>query len=111
MKTKIGTRRFAGILTGLTFLVVGVTGVLMFFHVKSGTIVGLHEWLGICFLVAAGFHLAINWRSFASYLNSPAFWIGVVVVGMACALALAIPNDHGQRKRGNQSGYGANIRR
>jgi Na+/melibiose symporter-like transporter len=95
MKTDIETRRIISIVTGLTFLLVSVTGALLFFHVKSGPLVDLHEWIGILFLITAVWHLAINWRSFTSYLNNRAFWLGALGVALVCALII----KHARRAR------------
>lgn len=112
MKTTVETRRLTSIVTGLTFLLVSVTGILMFFHVKSGTIVNLHEWLGIGFLVAAGWHLAINWRAFATYLNNRVFWVGALGVALACALIISLPSEGGRgRHGGRQATYSTVIQR
>jgi len=55
-----------------TFLVVGISGVLLAFHVKTGGIKALHEWIGYAFMAAGMLHLAINWRTFASYVRQRA---------------------------------------
>lgn len=55
-----------------TFLVVGISGVLLAFHVKTGGIKALHEWIGYAFMAAGILHLAVNWRTFASYVRQRA---------------------------------------
>jgi CDP-diglyceride synthetase len=112
MKTDIETRRIISIVTGLTFLLVSVTGALLFFHVKSGPLVDLHEWIGILFLITAVWHLAINWRSFTSYLNNRAFWVGALGVALVCALIISMPGEHGRgRHGGNHATYSTIIQR
>ena len=112
MKTDIATKRFTSIVTGLTFLLVAMTGILMFFRVKSSSLVDLHEWLGIFFLIAAVWHLTINWRSFASYLKNRAFWVGALGVALVCALIISLPSEGGRgRHRGNHATYSTVILR
>ncbi|QOX77673.1 DUF4405 domain-containing protein [Trichlorobacter lovleyi] len=55
-----------------TFLVVGISGVLLAFHVKISGIKALHEWIGYAFMAAGILHLAVNWRTFASYVRQRA---------------------------------------
>ena len=104
----------AGIITGLTFAVAAVTGLIMFFNYKNGSITQLHQWIGLAFLAAAVWHVCINWRAFSSYLKSPAFWVGLAAVAIICALILALPGGRGQgqgRGRAFQTGYGRGINR
>jgi len=55
-----------------TFMVVGISGVLLAFHVKTGGLKALHEWIGYAFMAAGILHLAVNWRTFASYVRQRA---------------------------------------
>lgn len=68
-------------ITAALFIIVAFTGVLLLFHVGSGTAKEIHEMLSVLFVVAAVLHLILNWRVFASYLKKPAtIGLGVVVV-------------------------------
>ncbi len=72
--------------TTATFLVVGVTGVMMFFHWGERAVKGMHEWFGVVMTVASLLHLWRNWRSLTAYLRKgPQLQIalGVAVVGVA----------------------------
>lgn len=51
------------------FLVSAVTGAMLFLHWQSGMVRDAHEWLGIAFVVVAGWHVARNWRAFMHYLR------------------------------------------
>jgi len=79
-------RKWATPLTVGSFLVMGVTGTLMFFHLDSGLNKTVHEWAGWAMLLGVGAHLAINWRAFMGYFKRPVA-LGVMGAG---ALALAI---------------------
>ena len=49
------------------FLIVGGTGVLMFFHLLDDYTKVVHEFLGISFVVFAIFHIRMNWSSIKNY--------------------------------------------
>ena len=99
MSSKIENRRMTSVITGLTFFLVAITGLLLFFHIKSRAIIDLHEWAGIGFLVAATFHLVLNWKAFVSYLKHRAFWVGFVGLLIACALIISLQGED-RRPRG-----------
>ena len=44
----------------LTFLIVGVTGVLLLFHIQGGGSKFLHEWMSVGFLILCVVHMIIN---------------------------------------------------
>lgn len=54
-----------------SFLVMAVTGVLIFLHLDSGLNKTLHEWAGFALLAGAGAHVALNWRPFTMYFRRP----------------------------------------
>jgi len=83
------TRRFNGrafisVMTGVSFVAMSVTGVVLFVT-PPGRIAhwtgwrmlaltkdqwgGLHIWFSLIFMIAAGLHLYLNWRSFLSYFR------------------------------------------
>ncbi|WP_424939575.1 DUF4405 domain-containing protein [Aliiroseovarius sp. S253] len=83
-------RKWATPLTVGSFLVMGVTGTLMFFHLN--TMVGkvIHEWAGWLMLVGVGAHIVINWRALTIYFKRPlALWI--MGVGAALTIATLLP--------------------
>src|SRR5690606_455540 len=47
----------------LVFLVVGISGLLMFFHLFDGYTEVVHEILGLFFVVCAIFHIILNWKA------------------------------------------------
>jgi len=67
----------------VAFVVIAATGVLLFFHVKNGPIMVLHEWFGWVFVVAGAIHLVLNLRPLLAYLKLPA---ALVSIGVALAL-------------------------
>ncbi|TCO73927.1 DUF4405 domain-containing protein [Rhodovulum euryhalinum] len=81
MSTQATLRKFATPLTIGASLLLGVTGILMFFHANSGLNKLAHEWVGLAFVAIVGLHVAVNWRPFTAHLKRP--------VGQAAALAFA----------------------
>ncbi|EEW25579.1 DUF4405 domain-containing protein [Rhodobacter ferrooxidans] len=68
------------------FLLMGVTGVLMFFHLNTGLAKELHEWAGLLFVAGGLAHLWLNWRAFTTYLKRP---LASGIMGLG-ALALGV---------------------
>lgn len=69
MKKMFSDRTWISPITSMTFLVVGITGILLAFHIKNGGIKALHEWIGYAFTLAGFVHLAINWKVFILYFR------------------------------------------
>lgn len=65
---------YATALTTAVFLVVAVTGVLVFFHIGEKYIKGAHEWLGLAFVLAAGLHVARHWNGFVTLMKQKRTW-------------------------------------
>ncbi|SCA56322.1 conserved membrane hypothetical protein [Candidatus Terasakiella magnetica] len=49
-------QRYATVATIATSLVVGTSGVMLFFHLGESAVKGLHEWVGMGFVLAALLH-------------------------------------------------------
>jgi len=86
---KFRTRGFTTLLLTMASLVLGVSGIILYFTPKgrvalwtNWTLLGLtkDEWqavhinIAILFLVASGFHLYFNWTLFWSYVKAKAAW-------------------------------------
>lgn len=67
------------------FMVLSVTGGLLFFHVKNGSIMVLHQWFGWVFVAAGLLHLALNLTPLLAYLKLRRAWLS-----LAAAVFLAI---------------------
>jgi hypothetical protein len=82
-------------ITAGAFLLSGVTGILIFFHLESGTGKFMHEWLGWVLLGGAGLHAVANFAGLKSHL---ATLRGQLLVGIfAVALLVSfIPFGGGQ---------------
>lgn len=78
-------REWATPLTMGAFLLMAITGVLMFFHIEAGLGKALHEWLGWLFVAGVALHVTVNFAGFRRhFLQGPGRWI---VVGFALLTA------------------------
>lgn len=71
--TKNNKRDMATSLTSTIFLVIGTTGVMMYFHILDSYTKDLHEILGLVFVGVVFFHILFNWKSMKSYFNKKIF--------------------------------------
>ena len=76
-------RKWATPLTVGSFLIMGVTGILMFFHVESGLNGFIHEWAGWAMVAGVSAHLTMNWRAFTTYFKRP---LAKVIMGISAVL-------------------------
>lgn len=70
-----------------SFLLIGVTGLLMFFKVRGSLIVVAHEWLSPIFVIGACLHIWLNWGAVRTQLSRAR---GIGVVGLFAALLLLV---------------------
>lgn len=82
----VSLRAWATPLVVGAFLLMAVTGVLMFFHVNTGLAKGMHEWAGLVMVTGGIAHLWLNWRAFTTYLKRP---VGAAIMGLG-AVALGV---------------------
>ncbi|MFZ5811468.1 MAG: DUF4405 domain-containing protein [Thermodesulfobacteriota bacterium] len=73
-----------------------ISGVLMFFHVKSVVIVPTHEWASIVFLAACALHIVLNWKPLLLTLKGRPLHLsimGILVLFLAGMLySTTLPN-------------------
>ena len=89
-RVRVSLRSWATPLVVGSFLLMGASGVAMFFHVETGLMKVLHEWAGWILLVGAGAHLWLNWRAFATYFKRP-MAMGIMAVGAVLLGLSALP--------------------
>lgn len=92
-------RRFVTSGVGLTFLVVGVTGVLFQFFFKTRPLVQIHAWLGVAMVAVALIHILQNWRSMLSHLRDWRVYSLLIPAG----LAIWYVSQHSHRERHRES--------
>jgi hypothetical protein len=64
----------------LVFLVVTISGLLMYFHLLDGFTEVVHENLGVAFIIFAIFHILVNWRGLKTHFGKKVFLPAAVAV-------------------------------
>jgi len=67
-------------ITTFTFLVIAITGIMMFFHVLDQYTTQLHEILGLAFVFIAMFHIFYNIKSLKQYFKKKSFLVSALLV-------------------------------
>ncbi|MEX5727540.1 hypothetical protein Ga0609869_000893 [Rhodovulum iodosum] len=80
-------RKFATPLTIGAFLLMSVTGLLMFFHASTMTNKVVHEWVGLIFVAAALLHVFVNLRPFTAHMKRARGQAAVAVFALALGLS------------------------
>jgi len=80
------SRDFATSLTVGAFLLMSVTGVLMFFHLDMGLNKTAHEWTGLVLVTAVALHIMVNFVAFKRYFR---LWQGRVLIGTFTVLLVS----------------------
>jgi len=86
--TKIPARTWATPLVIGAFLLMSLSGLLMFFHWNTGLTAGAHQWFSWLFLLGAGGHIAANFRSFKAHLASRPGRASVAIFALALAASV-----------------------
>ena len=73
-----------------SFLIMGVSGVLMFFHLNTTLMKGVHEWAGWALLIGVVAHVVLNWRAFSTYFKRP-LAAGIMGLGAVVLAATFLP--------------------
>jgi amino acid transporter len=81
-------RNYVTPLITLVFLVVGITGVLMFFHLFDGCTEVVHEFLGLFFVVCAVFHVILNWKALKIHFRKRVFIPAALAVAVISMLLI-----------------------
>lgn len=83
------------LITG-SFLLIAITGVLMFFHIDTGLNKVAHEWLGFVMVFGTILHIMINIKGFKQMFNNT---MGKTIVGVfVLVLGLSFINLGGDEK-------------
>ncbi len=90
---------------GFSFLMISITGLLMMMHVQNHLITGLHEWLGVLFIITGLFHLALNWKPFLACFRSRQGAAATIAAIVISALLAVGGYFHGHDKNGNGTHY------
>ncbi|MFA7275962.1 MAG: DUF4405 domain-containing protein [Pseudobdellovibrionaceae bacterium] len=82
---QLSLRDWATPLVAGAFLLSGVTGVLIFFHLDSGLNKEAHEWLGWVLLIGAAAHIVSNFTAFKKRLMQP---LTKVIIGLFATILI-----------------------
>jgi len=80
--TKQLQKSIATSLTAILFVIIGISGVLMYFHLLDKYVKELHEIIGLVFVAVVFFHIYYNFKSMKGYFKTKVFWISVVLFSM-----------------------------
>lgn len=72
----------------LVFLVVALTGLLMFFHLFDGYTEVVHEILGLFFVILAVFHIILNWKALKIHFKKRVFIPAALAVAVISILLI-----------------------
>ncbi len=75
-------KSFATSLTTFAFIVMGTTGVLMYFHILDNYTKELHEILGLAFVVIVFAHVFFNWKAMRKYFTKKIFYISAGIISI-----------------------------
>lgn len=92
-----------------SFLIIAVSGILMFFHVKTGALKILHEWIGLFFVMAAVLHIMLNWKVFLSYLMDRRAAVSIIAalsISLLLMVTGILSNGGHDSNRGHQNPNG-----
>jgi hypothetical protein len=79
-------RAYATPLTIGTFLIMGATGILMFFHTNTTLNKVVHEYVGLVMVAAVILHVVLNWRAFQTYFKRP---VALTLMGASAVMLAA----------------------
>jgi len=77
---KIFTKDIATSLTTLVFVVMGTSGVMMYFHFMDNYVKEMHEVLGLVFVAVVFFHVFFNWKSMKKYFSKKVFLFSTIII-------------------------------
>lgn len=75
-------RNFATSFTALTFFVVALSGVMLFFHLFDASVKELHELVGLGFVGVTLLHIYVNFSAMKRYFTKPIFIVGVALLSV-----------------------------
>ena len=92
-------RAYATPLTIGTFLIMGATGILMFFHTNTTLNKVVHEYVGLVMVAAVLLHVVLNWRAFQTYFKRPvALTLMTASAVMLAASFVSLGDDAGDAR-------------
>ena len=80
------SRSFISPLITIIFLVVALSGLLIFFHIFDGYTEVVHEILGVVFVVFSVLHVILNWKALKIHFKKRVFILSTIVVAVISIL-------------------------
>lgn len=96
-------KEFATSLTALLFLVISISGVMLFFHFDFLSVKKMHEILGLFFTLFALLHVWTNWILMKKYFTKKLFLL--LFVATFVVSGAFIVQDSGKTKAMNPKSY------
>jgi len=92
MKSKI-LRDVATTATIFTFLIVGISGVCLYFGVRAGAIKNVHQIVGLAMVAASILHIIANFAAFKKYLHGAKAAVIALTVIAALLITIFTPSS------------------
>ncbi|SEH32346.1 DUF4405 domain-containing protein [Magnetospirillum fulvum] len=86
-------RRYATQSTAAIGLVVGISGIILFFHLARGPVESAHEWLGLLFVAIALMHVVRHRRGFVTMIRERRQQVLFAAAALGFAAFLLAPSD------------------
>jgi hypothetical protein len=78
------------------FMIISVTGVFLLLHIGSGSMKGIHEWLGLAFVAFGLLHAGANWQLMKRYFGGlRGAAIGLMLAATLAYSLLSPSSEHG----------------
>lgn len=74
-------KKIATSMTAVVFFVIGISGLMLYFHLYSMQVKALHENLGLLFILAALVHVVANWAGMKKYFTQKVF-MGILAAAL-----------------------------
>ena len=68
----------------VAFVVIGVSGIMMFFHIRDDLVKDLHELVGLAFCAIAIGHMITHIKPFKAHITSPSFFFSLAFGLLVC---------------------------
>jgi|LSQX01.3.fsa_nt_gb Na+/melibiose symporter-like transporter len=79
-------RKYITPLITLTFVITGISGIMMFFHIMDGYTEVLHEFMGLFLVILSILHIIVNWEMLKKHFKKKIFWVTILVSPIISAL-------------------------
>lgn len=108
-------RTWATPITASLGVIMGITGMLMFFHLAPHILKELHEWFGVLTIAAVGLHIAKNWAATKGYFRKgralPISAVSTLMIAGLFVGAGSLMEEEGGEGGGRGAGQRAAVER